>query len=158
MSSFLLVAALAASTTAEGVVAHGWAQGNDDSSRDSVFKAVAGSTVSHTTQLVDLGFYFSFAGVWVSVCGGSVGTVHRHILYYTLPPEITQQQTENSQQHHNCIAVCVCLMFVYIYVVLCPECSPLYHVLCVCVMSIIPIPSVQPPIKYVAFVKTQVMT
>ena len=51
LASFVLVVAATGSTTLEGVVAYHWSNINQDSRDDSLFRAVAGSTVSYSNKI-----------------------------------------------------------------------------------------------------------
>ena len=51
LASFVLVVATTGSTTLEGVVAYHWSNINQDSRDDSLFRAVAGSTVSYSNKI-----------------------------------------------------------------------------------------------------------
>ena len=51
LASFVLVVAATGSTTVEGVVAYHWSNINQDSRDDSLFRAVAGSTVSYSNKI-----------------------------------------------------------------------------------------------------------
>ena len=100
----MLLAAVTASTAAEGVVAYNWARSSVDRQREDLFRAVAGSTVSlfynrcrGKEASLSLFTAFSFSGIWLSVSGPSVFIVHHGFLHLSFTAKSTRQ-TETLQQ------------------------------------------------------------
>lgn len=105
MTNFILLVAVTASATAEGVVAYHWTNINEDDRDEDLFKAVAGSTVSYfKNQIVySVSHSLSYTDFWLSVRFTSVSVVHRDFLHFPLVAKITHP-TQNHRQYYSRVA------------------------------------------------------